>query len=212
MAEAVEASLRRLTQAGWPPYNEATSFGPARAGESMQFNVAQLLKGPIGSSRRYTVDHTFERLADTGTDHAEGQVVLTRTDQGIWVSGALEATAVSTCSRCLASFHHPVRFQLDEEYLPTVDIVTGTPLEVPNEEEGAFAIDQHHVLDLIEAVRQSTVINMPMKPLCRTDCRGICPECGLNLNEGTCRCPHAAGDPRFQVLRQLLASKNVRTR
>lgn len=173
----------------------------------MQFNISQLLKERIGSSRRYTINDTFERLEDTGTDHAWGSVVMIRTDHSIWVTGTLEATAVSTCSRCLAPFSHEVRFHLDEEYIPTVDITTGVSNDVPEASDGVFTIDEHHTLDLSEAVRQYTIMNLPIKPLCRRDCRGICQRCGVNLNESDCRCVDTAVDPRWTPLRELLSRK-----
>jgi uncharacterized protein len=84
-------------------------------------------------------------------------------------------------------------------------VVTGMPLPVPSPD--AFTIDAHHILDLSEAVRQYTVINIPMKPLCKPNCAGLCPQCGANRNEAPCQCPQEQGDPRWAVLQQLLPKK-----
>ena len=177
----------------------------------MEFNVAQLLKEPVGSSRVYPVDATFDRLPETGTDHVSGRVTMIRADKGIWVSGRLETRAVCVCSRCLTTYPHPVRFQLDEVYMPTVDMITGAPLTQPVE-DGALTIDHNHTLSLLEAVRQYTILNMPMKPLCRAECPGICQGCGVNLNEGPCQCPASSVDERWTHLLKLMTSNNSQTR
>ena len=178
----------------------------------MQFNVSQLLKEQIGSSRRYTINDTFEDLANTGTDRVWGSVVMIRTDHSIWVTGTLEATDSSTCSRCLVLSPHEVRFHVDEEYIPTVNILTDASLDVPEAGDGVFTIDEHHILDLSEAVRQYTITSLPMKPLCKRDCRGICQRCGANLNERECRCVDTVGDPRWTPLRELLSQETAQSR
>jgi uncharacterized protein len=72
------------------------------------------------------------------------------------------------------------------------------------DEPGAFRIDERHIIDLSEAVRQYTLLAVPMKPLCEAACAGICPTCGKNLNLGACRCPPPEGDPRWAKLQKLL--------
>ena len=83
--------------------------------------------------------------------------------------------------------------------------VINTGASVPSFElEEGLRIDAHHVLDLGEAVRQSALASLPMKPLCHSDCAGLCPHCGVNLNEVRCQCQEDEGDPRWAPLRQLL--------
>jgi uncharacterized protein len=60
------------------------------------------------------------------------------------------------------------------------------------------------VLDLTEVVRQAIFLAIPMSPVCRADCAGLCPQCGQNLNEGQCHCVSEVVDPRLEVLKQLL--------
>jgi uncharacterized protein len=55
-----------------------------------------------------------------------------------------------------------------------------------------------------EAIKQLIYLSMPMKSLCRDDCKGICPNCGVNLNEETCQCENSITDPRFDKLKDLL--------
>ena len=175
----------------------------------MQFNVAKLLKEGIGATRRFVLDDNFEPLEETATNHARGTIRMTRTDRGVWVSGVLEAPAWCTCSRCLAPFSISLRLPIDEEYMPTTDVVNGAPIPLSEEDAGALTIDNHHILDLTETVRQHAIINLPMKPLCREECRGICSACGVNLNDGQCRCPELARDPRWSPLVHLLSSNKI---
>ena len=172
----------------------------------MQFNVATLLKEGVGASRRFTVDDTFESLEETATNHARGSVCMTRTDVGIWVNAVLEATAWGKCSRCLCSLSTCLSLSLDEEYMPTSDVDTGIITHTPEEDTSAFTLDEHHILDLTEAVRQHAIINLPMKPLCRKECRGICATCGINLNGGQCQCTERDFDPRWSPLIHILSA------
>jgi uncharacterized protein len=79
---------------------------------------------------------------------------------------------------------------------------TGVTLP-PSDDVNAFTIDEHHILDLSEAIRQYALVNTPMKPLCKKECAGICPTCGKNLNEGKCDCPKDNIDPRWSKLAEL---------
>ena len=175
----------------------------------MRFNVAQLLKENVGARRGYSLDDWIEPFLETGTTRVHGGIVLTRLNQGIWATGSLEANAFSSCSRCLSPLEHLVRFKIDEEYLPSVDINTGSPVEMPEAIEGIFTLDANHSLDLTEAVRQYVIVNLPMKPLCGQSCAGLCPDCGTNLNEAACACTKRV-DSRWSPLLQLLAAKDGR--
>ena len=86
-------------------------------------------------------------------------------------------------------------------------MTSGSLLSLPDE-PGCFTIDEHHILDLTEAVRQYALLALPMKPLCRQDCAGLCPTCGHNLNQGGCGCPPQGPDPRWSGLNKLLLTKD----
>jgi len=164
----------------------------------MQINVSQLLKESIGAIRNYHVTEVVDSIG-----MVEGEVRLLRTDRGILARGTLKTKVEVTCSRCLNLFRCPIALNIEEEYFPTTDIVSGAPLSLP-EEPGSFTIDEHHILDLTEAIRQYALLAIPMKPLCREDCAGLCPHCGHNLNLGPCHCPSQATDPRWFQLTKLV--------
>jgi uncharacterized protein len=169
----------------------------------MRFHVAQLLKEGIGATRSYELHEADAEVADDGSRGLiEGSVTFLRTKSGILVRATLHLRCPDACSRCLAPVEVPLELQIEEEYLPTVDILTGTVCPRP-EEPGAFVIDDHHILDLTEAVRQYRVLASPMQPLCRPDCAGLCPVCGQNLNEASCACRRDEYDPRWGGLAKL---------
>jgi len=168
----------------------------------MEINVAQLLKSPIGTTRNYEVSGEVDIFGDGCASLVGGEVSLMRTDRSILVRGTLSTGAEVTCSRCLTVFGSPLVLNIEEEYFPTVDVVSGNPVSVPDE-AGCFTIDKQHMLDLTEAIRQYALLVLPMKPLCRSDCAGLCRECGLNLNLGQCGCPPKLVDPRWAVLTEI---------
>ena len=123
----------------------------------------------------------------------------------------LAATQESSCSRCLVSFGHWLELRLNEIHLPPVDIVTGARLKIREEDDSeGFTTDEHPVLDLTETVRQHLVSTAPLKSLCRPDCRGLCQQCGADLNEGICPCTSDA-QSAWDPLQGLLAGESGRS-
>jgi len=159
----------------------------------MRINVSQQLKSSIGSVRKYEVSEIVN-VAD-GESMVKGEIELVRTDRGILAKGRLHAEVEVTCSRCLSLFSCPLTLDIEEEYFPITDVVSGASLPLP-EEPGSFTIDEHHVIDLTEVIRQYALLAVPMKPLCREDCAGLCLDCGHNLNQGPCGCSSSEPDPR----------------
>lgn len=88
-----------------------------------------------------------------------------------------------------------------------MDVVSGVALDTSGLDAEGFAIDEYHLLDLTEALRQYTIVAVPMKPLCKADCAGICPTCGTNLNESTCDCDKSLKDGRWGPLLERLSAE-----
>ena len=172
----------------------------------MQINVSQLLKEPIGSTRNYQLAETADIAGSEST--VQGEIKLVHTDRGILVEGTLQGTIEVACSRCLSLFSHPLTKNIEEEYFSTTDVVTGAALPLPQEPE-YFTIDEHYVLDLTEAICQHVMLAIPMKPLCREDCAGLCPNCGHNLNQGPCGCVSQGVEPRWSKLGKLTLANDV---
>ncbi|MDD4923506.1 MAG: DUF177 domain-containing protein [Dehalococcoidales bacterium] len=137
----------------------------------MQINVSSLLKESIGASRDYEIDETIDDKEDNLTIPVKGNVKLTRTNRSILVKGKFSVSVKTTCARCLEDFNCPLEVIIEEEYFPVLDMGSGYPMPSP-EESDSFTIDEHQILDLTEAIRQYTLIAIPMKPLCDKNCNG----------------------------------------
>lgn len=172
----------------------------------MRYNVSQLLKDHVGATRQYQVHEDISDVDESlkPLTALNGSMQMIRTNDGILVRADLYTNEELTCSRCLTQFATPVHFKIEEEFMPTIDIITGARLPKPEGEDDAALIDAHHILDVSEVVRQNLLLAVPLVPLCRNDCQGLCPNCGKNWNDGPCDCHDDELDPRFSVLRNLL--------
>ncbi len=168
----------------------------------MEINVSQQLKAAIGNVREYEIDEIDDIFGSGEKTEIKGRVKLIRTNRGILAKGEFETRVPIDCSRCLKIFDCLLDIKIEEEYFPVIDVNSGTPLEIPDE-PGSFMIDEHHILDLREAIRQNALLAIPMKPLCREDCAGLCQQCGKDLNLGSCGCKKEAIDPRWAKLVEL---------
>ncbi len=176
----------------------------------MRVNVSQQLKEPIGSIRTYKASEIIDVTGDGGGSLVQGEVSLVRTNRGILAKGILHTAGRITCSRCLSLFDCPLALNIEEEYFPIMDVVSGAPAPLP-EEIGGFIIDKQHALDLTEAIRQNVLLTMPMKPLCHQDCAGLCPGCGHNLSQEPCGCLPRGRDPRWSKLSKLASVGDIST-
>ena len=127
-----------------------------------------------------------------------GSVKLMRTDKGVWVSAEISTDARCACSRCLKEFSQRVDVAFEEEAFHTS--------ERPSDEAQALTFDDKWILDLTEALEQYLHLAAPVKPMCREECRGICPRCGTDLNETACVCDHDTRDSRWAELLQTAVS------
>jgi uncharacterized protein len=137
----------------------------------MQINVSQLLKEQVGSTRDYNISGLVDVVDNSISSPVQGEVKLTRTNRSILVKGKLYISIEATCSRCLRLFSCPLVLNIEEEYFPVLNILSGDSLPSPDEPD-SFTIDEHQILDLTEAIRQYALLAMPMKPLCRENCAG----------------------------------------
>lgn len=155
----------------------------------MDINVSHLLKSPVGTTREYDFDRgePLPLDADIPAVIDGGHVRLDRTNTGILARGHVDATVSLACARCLEPVDVATSIDFAEEYEPSVDVTSGKPLPAP-ENDLVFLISPNHLLDLSEAVRQNLLAALPMQPLCRADCAGLCPQCGINRNTNSCNC------------------------
>ena len=174
--------------------------GPSDA--PLAWNVAGLLADDPGAERVLPVEAV---TIDLGEDlrlaqPIDGRVRLLRTNRGILASADLRTALALECSRCLRDVIEPVTIELQEEYLPSLDLATGRPLPTDDEPDVARLTD-HHELDLETPVREAIQLAEPIAPLCRPDCPGLCVVCGGRLEEGDHDHPDEDIDPRLEALR-----------
>jgi uncharacterized protein len=125
--------------------------------------------------------------------------------QHFQLSGTVTTVLELPCSRCLEPFATPVDNQFDLRYQPHAHAAgSGHEAERQIEEDDlSTAFYDNDQIDLGQLMREQFYLSLPMKPLCRDDCRGLCPICGTNLNRGTCDCKREWEDPRLAVLKSL---------
>ena len=169
----------------------------------MYLNVSQLMREHSGSRRSFDLDERFSLPGESVATRVRGTVEVLRTDKSVWVSAALDCQAVCVCSRCLAQYRQQIHMDIEEEFLPSPG-GAGWQGQSPEESDESFHIESNNILDLGEAVSQYVSLSVPMKPLCREDCAGICSICGANLNETACLCEEASLDLKWAPLLDLV--------
>lgn len=119
-------------------------------------------------------------------------VVCTNAGDGILATGIVRASASGSCDRCLESASFDISGEIDEYYL------FEQPEDAEEYEDGFELVGEDRKIDLSGAINDAVVMDVPYVLLCQPDCKGLCPTCGANLNEGDCGCAEAAEDAWVQ--------------
>jgi uncharacterized protein len=170
--------------------------------DPLTWPLAGLLAEPPGAARTFPLAGITIPLDDDLrlAGPIEGSVTVRRTNRGVLVTARLKTSLAESCSRCLRDVDVPLTLDIDEEVLPSIDLATGKVVDTSAEPE-VLRLSAHHELDLEPVIREAISLAEPIAPLCRPDCPGLCPECGLELSSG----PHDHGDadidPRLEALR-----------
>jgi uncharacterized protein len=155
------------------------------------------------------IDRRFEPAA-FAVDGADFRVVapvhlvvdVRRDGHSVRLSGHVETTLECDCSRCLEPFPIPLRAAVDSLFLPATENTGEGEREVQEDDLGvSFYRDDQ--IDLADVLREQFILAVPMKPLCRETCKGLCPVCGANLNERDCGGHEGWVDPRLEGLKKL---------
>lgn len=138
---------------------------------------------------------TEVRLSDgVGVD-----ISIQQTESEYFVNGECSATAEMDCARCL----EPAQIELHGDIALTAIRPTADDSNKYGSDEEIVRLDVNEVLSLDDTIRQALFSEVPLKPLCREDCRGLCPVCGANKNEQECGCESEARDSRWDALRDV---------
>ncbi len=168
----------------------------------MLINLSELFSCQ-GKVKTYTQELEMEQFpgpAGLYTIEKREPVILEIThikERKISVSGEARLTLLMPCDRCLEPVKVPFVLPIQEE----LDMGQ-------SEEERVEALDEQpyisgYNLDTDQLVRNELMLNLPMKVLCKEDCKGICGQCGKNLNQGSCSCEEQPKDPRMAVIQDI---------
>ena len=153
--------------------------------------------------------HTFQP-DEVGDEHEAYRVVapvalafdIHKDKDKFRLEGTVRTELELPCSRCLEPFRLPVDSAFDLRYLPVSEASAEAEQEVGEGDlETSYYRDDE--IDLDELMREQFYLALPMKPLCSDACKGLCPQCGTNLNTSACDCAPAWEDPRLAALREL---------
>jgi uncharacterized protein len=179
---------------------------------ALEFTAEQVLAGRPPGPHGKPVEDEFTIV---GPVRLRG--TLTRAGDRFHLRGQIGATLQLTCGRCLTSFTQPVDTAVDLTYVPDKAPVGtaakdakghGPDEEVELQDEDLSTSYYHdHVLDLGEMLREQFYLALPMQPLCRPDCQGLCPVCGKDRNVDPCQCQTEWVDPRLSGLKALVTRK-----
>lgn len=161
----------------------------------LRLNIGLLVTAPIGTSRDFTFDYEKMRLEDdlTVTDF-RGTARFSRTPQGLLLQGDFEARLDLECVRCLDAYRQQVHWESTDLYAFDNRSLSESNLLVP--EDGQ--------IDLAPLLREYVLLEVPIQPICKPDCRGLCPECGENRNKVDCGHAGSGSESPFASLKDLL--------
>lgn len=158
----------------------------------MKLDIAGI-RNEVGANRPFSFQTDVVAL-DYGQDWIHGSIVgtgnLVNLGPCILVQGALECEGHFSCSRCLRPTVQPFKIDFELEIEPST-------------------LTTEEWIDITETIRDAMILSEPMKPLCGEFCKGLCPSCGKDLNEGSCSCERDQIDPRLRKLAILLQGKET---
>ena len=161
----------------------------------LRLNVGFIVSGEVGFSADFSFD--FEKLKvadDLELRGFRGSANVGRLPQGLLVTGQFEAAFKVECVRCLCEFDQTVHWEMTELFAFNQKSVTDSGLILPDDAQ----------IDLAPLVRDYALTEVPISPVCKPDCKGLCAECGQNLNEKDCGHRTETNDSPFSVLKNLL--------
>lgn len=155
----------------------------------------------------------YEPSAFEGRDHAfrivgpvDLQITIHKDRDRYRLVGGVRTAIELGCSRCLEPYRLPVDAAFDLRYVPQAENALDGEREIEDEDLSA-AYYRDDEIDLGQLVEEQLYLVLPMKPLCRLDCRGLCPQCGVNLNVETCCCEARWEDPRLAGLKAIFSER-----
>lgn len=129
-----------------------------------------------------------------------------RTGDTVEISGSFEGRVRLACSRCLKEFESVLASSFEMTYASRQDETTHFSAQTDkalSAEESDLIFFTRSEIDLIDGLQEQVVLSLPLRPLCREDCKGLCPRCGADRNTDDCGCETTAFHPGFEALKRL---------
>jgi len=160
-----------------------------------RLNVGFIVHEEVGYKHEFPFEFEKVQISDDLVLRTfEGIVAIGRTPQGLIVQGDFSAETALECARCLTDFDHELNWDFTELYAFNKKSVS--------ESEMLLSEDQH--IDLQPLIREYALLEIPINPICKPDCRGLCSVCGQNLDEADCGHKDLTGESPFSGLKDLL--------
>lgn len=162
----------------------------------IRVNLAPLVHAELGLRESVTLDLSNLTFEDLTLNYLKGPLHFIRVAHGILCEGSLDAEVQIECIRCLTPFSQPIVIELEDTIsLPGADLTPERPVRVTED----------YWVDLAPLIREYAWLEIPHNAVCAPACKGICPNCGGNLNLGECVCEERPTlDPRWDALKALL--------
>jgi DUF177 domain-containing protein len=163
--------------------------------------LAELEHHRIVVSKTYasgTLDYHNAEFQQAGPLVVDGMAELVGSE--IRIQGHLRTRLSGQCDRCLAPIEIPIDRDFDVSYRPVASIARQEEVEVSEDELGVGFFSGDAVA-LADVVMEQVILAVPMKNLCRDDCRGLCPVCGIDRNKVQCHCPSSREESPFARLK-----------
>ncbi len=148
------------------------------------------------------VQGSFEEDFHAGAEAAL-DLHLIRTGKNVQLTGDAHIQLRPSCDRCLENFDRHLDVALQVHMAPRKDLDFADDDEEHEPDDVNFSFYDGEEIDLSHILHEILLLEIPLRYLCREDCKGLCPQCGKNLNVETCSCQSKPVDPRFAALKQL---------
>jgi uncharacterized protein len=160
----------------------------------LRLNVGFLIKSPVGTRRDFNFDYEKMHLGeDLAVVNFTGSACFDRTQQGLLLQGDFSAEAELECVRCLETYSQALKWSFSDLFAFDKSNTTDSDLLVPEDAQ----------IDLEQLLREYALLEFPISPVCKPDCKGLCPICGENLNQTDCG-HRPEPDSPFAALKDLL--------
>lgn len=159
-----------------------------------RINVGFIIHADIGYVSEFPFEFDDIKIEDLALHQLSGAAQVGRTPQGLILTGKFEGNVDLECVRCLKSYSHRLVWDFTELFSFPHKVVNETDLIIPDDAQ----------IDLAPMLREYALLEVPINPICKSDCKGLCIECGQDLNIKDCGHKQPEDDSPFSVLKKLL--------